>query len=89
MYSVELIVINKEGVRDPEGETLKRYVIDSTLPGKVLDARVGKIIIMKINASSKEEAEDLARRLAEQRRLYNPIVHKIRVRAERVEDSNN
>ncbi|ABP96118.1 MULTISPECIES: phosphoribosylformylglycinamidine synthase subunit PurS [Metallosphaera] len=89
MYKVELIILNKDGVRDPEGETLKRYVIDSTMPGKVADVRVGKIVVVTMEASSREEAEDLTRRLAESKRLYNPIVHKIVVRAERVEDGSN
>ncbi|BCS91670.1 Phosphoribosylformylglycinamidine synthase subunit PurS [Metallosphaera sp. J1] len=89
MYRVELIILNKDGVRDPEGETLKRYVVDSTLPGKVAEVRVGKIVVVTMEASSREEAEKLTRELAEQRRLYNPIVHKLQVRAEKVEDGSD
>ncbi|QKQ99617.1 phosphoribosylformylglycinamidine synthase PurS protein [Metallosphaera tengchongensis] len=89
MYRVELIVINKDGVRDPEGETLKRYVLDPEVPNRISSARVGKFIELLVDASSKEEAERLVAKLAEEKRLYNPIVHKIRVRAERLEDGSS
>jgi len=31
-FTVELIITNKEGVRDPEGETLQKYVARSSRP---------------------------------------------------------
>ncbi|AEB94415.1 MULTISPECIES: phosphoribosylformylglycinamidine synthase subunit PurS [Metallosphaera] len=89
MIKVELIIINKDGVRDPEGETLKRYVVDEVGKDKVADVRVGKVIVIKVNSSSREEAEKFVTRLAEEKRLYNPIVHKVIVRSEKIEDGNN
>ncbi|MEM3863604.1 MAG: phosphoribosylformylglycinamidine synthase subunit PurS [Metallosphaera sp.] len=89
MIKVELIIINKDGVRDPEGETLKRYVVDEVGKDKVADVRVGKVIVIKVNSSSREEAEKFVARLAEEKRLYNPIVHKVLVRSEKIEDGNN
>ncbi|MEM0263169.1 MAG: phosphoribosylformylglycinamidine synthase subunit PurS [Saccharolobus sp.] len=87
MYDVELIIMNKDIVRDPEGETLQRYVIEKVIKD-VLETRVGKYILFKIEANSEENARKLIEKIAKETRLYNPIVHKILIRVKK-NDSDN
>lgn len=79
--------MNKDIVRDPEGETLQRYVIEKVIKD-VLETRVGKYILFKIEANSEENARKLIEKIAEETRLYNPIVHKILIRVKK-NDSDN
>ncbi len=79
IYSVELIIINKDIVRDPEGETLQKYVVEK-FSKNVLETRVGKYIRFKIEASDEKSAKEIIEKVASEGRLYNPIVHKIIVR---------
>ena len=87
-YYVELIITNKEGVRDPEGETIQRYVVNR-FTNEILETRAGKYLLFKVNAGNQQEAEGLVKKLAEEMRLYNPIIHKIEVKVGRTEDSSN
>ncbi|WP_338600464.1 phosphoribosylformylglycinamidine synthase subunit PurS [Sulfolobus tengchongensis] len=82
LYDVELIVINKDSVRDPEGETLQRYVIEKYTKN-VIETRVGKYVQFKIEANSEDEAKKLIEKIAIEGRLFNPIVHKILIRVKR------
>ncbi len=88
MYKVELMILNKEGIRDPEGETILRYMTGKT-DYKIKSIRVGKYLLFDINADNEEEAKDIVYKLANENRLYNPIVHKIDIRVNKIEDSNN
>jgi Phosphoribosylformylglycinamidine (FGAM) synthase, PurS component len=88
MYAVELIIVNKDGVRDPEGETIKRFVIEEQYSGIIGEVKAGKYVRFLVEAKSKDEGESLVKRIAEEKRLFGPFVHKIIVRSERVEDGS-
>ncbi|BFH74522.1 phosphoribosylformylglycinamidine synthase subunit PurS [Sulfurisphaera javensis] len=88
IYYVELIITNKEGVRDPEGETIQRYVV-SRFSDKITETRSGKYLLFKVVSNNKDEAIELVKKLADELRLYNPIVHKIEVKVNRIEDGSN
>lgn len=75
-------------MRDPEGETIHRYIVNK-VTSKVEEVRAGKYLLFNVNSNDKDEAINIVKRIAEEKRLYNPIVHKIEIRAERVEDSGN
>jgi phosphoribosylformylglycinamidine synthase, purS protein len=87
IYKVELIILNKDGIRDPEGETIQKYVVEK-ISKNVNSTRAGKYILFNVESSSPEEAEKTVKRIAEEGRLYNPIVHKIIVRVNRDEDGD-
>lgn len=87
IYKVELIILNKDGIRDPEGETIQKYVVEK-ISKNVNSTRAGKYILFNVESSSPEDAVKTVKRIAEEGRLYNPIVHKIIVRVNRDEDGN-
>ncbi|AHC51823.1 hypothetical protein SUSAZ_07615 [Sulfolobus acidocaldarius SUSAZ] len=88
LYNVELIIISKDGIRDPEGETIQRYVVQKST-NKVRETRAGKYLLFRIESNSSEEAQETVKRIAEEMRLFNPIVHKIIIRVSRSEGSGN
>lgn len=87
-YYVELIIMNKDGVRDPEGETIQRYVVNR-FTEEILETKAGKYLLFKVKTGNQEEAVNLVKKLADEMRLYNPIIHKIEVRVSRIEDGSN
>lgn len=46
-------------------------------------------MLFKVNIDNKDEAIEIVKKIAEENRLYNPIVHKIELRAEKIEDGSN
>ncbi|MCY0860740.1 MAG: phosphoribosylformylglycinamidine synthase subunit PurS [Sulfolobaceae archaeon] len=88
LYQVELIIINKDGVRDPEGETIQRYVVRK-LSDKVLETRAGKYLLFRVESNSSDEAKEVVKKIANESRLFNPLVHKIIIRVVRDESSGN
>ncbi len=79
-YVVEVIVENKPLARDPEGETIHRNLILKGGYNQVTDVRAGKLLRMKVEAHSPEEARALVRKLSDDLRIYNPAAHTIQVR---------
>jgi phosphoribosylformylglycinamidine synthase PurS subunit len=85
LYIVELLIYLKENVRDPEGETIFKYLVSKSSID-VVEVKAGKCLRFKVNSRTKEEAEKLIKRIADELMLYNPLIHKIEVR---IYDSNN
>jgi phosphoribosylformylglycinamidine (FGAM) synthase PurS component len=88
IYTVELIILNKDGVRDPEGETIQQHAVEK-FDKRVLETRAGKYLLFKVETASPEDAELIIRKIAQDARLYNPIVHKIVTRVIRAEDGSH
>ncbi|MCY0874206.1 MAG: phosphoribosylformylglycinamidine synthase subunit PurS [Acidianus infernus] len=82
------MIINKEGIRDPEGEAIKNYIINK-VTDKVKEVKAGKYLSFSVDVKEESEAIELVKKIAYEDRLYNPIVHRIIVRAEKIENSSN
>jgi len=76
---VELIVTTKREVRDPEGESIKMYAVDK-VDKDVTEVRAGKYLLFKLEAGTCQEATEKVMEIAKQARLYNPIIHEVKVR---------
>ena len=72
--------MNKDGVRDPEGETIHKYLILRRGYGQVKNVRAGKILVFEVEANSPDDALSLVKEMSFKLRLYNPSVHKAEVR---------
>lgn len=79
-YDVEVVITNKKQARDPEGETIHKYLILKQGIKAVESVRSGKYLLFKVKASSPEEAVEVIKRICEKYRIYNPTVHDIEVR---------
>ena len=79
-YAVEVIITNKKQARDPEGETIHKYLILKQGVDSIESVRSGKYLLFMVRASSPEEAVEVVRGICERYRIYNPTVHDIEVR---------
>ena len=79
-YLVEVIVENKPLARDPEGETIHQNLILKGGYKQVTSVRAGKLLRMKVEANSPDEARVVVRKLSDDLRIYNPAAHTIQVR---------
>lgn len=75
-----VIVKLKSAVHDPQGETIRRALEQLEL-GQVESVRQGKFFELTVDASSKEEAEKIARDIA-LRVLSNPVLEVFQVEIE-------
>lgn len=64
MFVAKINVTLKESVLDPQGQTVLRTLQDQGRT-QVQDLRVGKYIEIKLNASSLQEAEKVAKEICE------------------------
>jgi phosphoribosylformylglycinamidine (FGAM) synthase PurS component len=79
-YLVEVIVENKPLARDPEGETIHQNLILKGGYKQVTSVRAGKLLRMKVEANSPDEARAVVRKLSDDLRIYNPAAHTIQIR---------
>ena len=75
-----VIVKLKSAVHDPQGETISR-ALDGLGYDKVASLRQGKFFELTLDVESRDEAEAMAREIAE-RVLSNPVLEVFRVEVE-------
>lgn len=80
LYSVEIVISNKPQARDPEGETIMRDLIHKGGVAAVKEVRTGKLLAVKVEAASEEEAHIKVVSMCNDLRIYNPVAHSLNVR---------
>ncbi len=79
-----VVISNKEGARDPEGETILRDLVHRSGFDDVKSIRAGKYLRVDAESSSEEAAEALVRKMCDDLRIYNPAAHSLAVKAGRL-----
>lgn len=77
-YFVYLNISYLDHIKDPEGETIRRELLERAGLGGV-EVRAGKCLRLALEAKSPEDAASSALELARSLRLGNPHVHSIAV----------
>ncbi len=85
IYKVEVLITNKPLAKDPEGETIHRDLLLRSGFSCVKKVRVGKLLMMDIEAGSEEEAKEKAFKACNDLRIYNPVAHTYRIEIRGVE----
>ena len=78
-YSVDVIIENKPGINDPEGDT---FLNDLVLKGNfsnVKKIRSAKMLKFSIIEKNKKLAESKVIKICDELRIYNPLVSKVTV----------
>ncbi len=75
--TVQVLVSPKEGVLDPEGRALQSALHDLG-HAAVNSARVGRVITLELETSSKEVARDQVREMCE-KLLANPVIEQYEI----------
>lgn len=78
-YIVEIVIENKPAAKDPEGATIQRDLINKGGYNQVTSVRTGKMIRAKVEAESSKAAEEITMKFCNELRIYNPVVHTIRI----------
>ncbi|MHA1376757.1 MAG: phosphoribosylformylglycinamidine synthase subunit PurS [Candidatus Helarchaeota archaeon] len=78
-YIVEIVIENKPAAKDPEGATIQRDLLNRGGFTQVTSVRTGKYIRVKVEADSSKAAEELVFKFCNDLRIYNPVVHTIRI----------
>jgi phosphoribosylformylglycinamidine synthase len=74
-YTVEVVIENKPAARDPEGETIWRDLVTKGGYGSVKSIRVAKLLRIKVNAPSEEDAKNTVFKMCNELRIFNPVAH--------------
>lgn len=77
---VEVVITNKRGVRDPEGETIHRQLILRKGYNSINSVKAGKYLLFTVDIEDPNKAIELVKTICEKLRIYNPVVHDIEVR---------
>lgn len=76
-YVASVNVMLKEGIADPQGLTIQRALPALGFEG-VAEVRVGKRIVLKVDASTADEAREQVEQMC-QRLLSNPVIESFEV----------
>lgn len=79
LYTVHVIIENKPGISDPEGETILKDLVLKCSYSSVKKIRSAKMLKFKINEKNKALAEKKIQKLCDDLRIYNPMVSKITI----------
>jgi phosphoribosylformylglycinamidine synthase len=79
VFTVKVVVSNKESARDPEGETIFRDLVSKSNYGQVKSIRSGKFLRFEVLADDPRSARTLVEKMCDDLRIYNPAVHSITV----------
>jgi len=79
LYTVHVIIENKPGISDPEGETILKDLVLKGSYSSVKKIRSAKMLKFKINEKNKVLAEKKIQKLCDDLRIYNPMVSKITI----------
>ena len=80
-FQVKVVVSNKEGASDPEGETIYRDLVSKSGFDQVKSIRTGKFLKLSIVATDAQTAKKVAQKMCDELRIYNPAAHSISVEA--------
>ena len=82
-YIVSIIIENKDGISDPEGDTILN---DLVLKGKyknIRKIRSGTILKFSITEKSQNIAKDKVMKICDELRIYNPLVSQVTATVEK------
>jgi phosphoribosylformylglycinamidine synthase subunit PurS len=79
LYTVHVIIENKPGISDPEGETILKDLVLKGSYSSVKKIRSAKMLKFKINEKNEVIAEKKIQKLCDDLRIYNPMVSKITI----------
>ncbi len=77
LFEVQVIIENKMGMNDPEGETILNDLVLKGSFRSVKKVRSAKMLKFQITSNTKSSAESSVKKLCDELRIYNPMVSKV------------
>jgi phosphoribosylformylglycinamidine synthase PurS subunit len=78
-FIVNVVVSNKEGARDPEGETILHDLVRKSGFDSIVSIRAGKHLRIEVAAPNAASAKRLVTKMCDELRIYNPAAHSCHV----------
>ena len=78
-YNVDVIIENKPGINDPEGDTILNDLVLKGNFSNVKKIRSAKMLKFSITEKNKKLAESKVLKICNDLRIYNPLVSKVTV----------
>ena len=79
LFKVHVIIENKPGISDPEGDTILNDLILKGNFSSVSEVRSGKILKFQIKEKNKNSAKKTVQLLCDELRIFNPLVSKVTI----------
>lgn len=79
VFTVKVVVSNKEGASDPEGDTIYRDLVSKSGFKQVKAIRSGKFLRVSVEAPDVASAKQLVGRMCDELRIYNPAAHSVTI----------
>lgn len=78
-FEVSVVISNKPGVREPEGETILHDLVAKSGFEQVQSIRAGKYLRVRVVARDAAAAEKLVEKMCNELRIFNPAAHSCEV----------
>ena len=79
-FNVNVIIENKSGISDPEGETILNDLVLKGTHKTVSKIKTAKMLKFTIDEKDKKTAESKVQKICDDLRIYNPMVSKVTIR---------
>jgi phosphoribosylformylglycinamidine synthase subunit PurS len=83
-FEVSVVISNKPGVREPEGETILHDLVSKSGFGQVKSIRAGKYLRVNVVGDDAKSAKKLVEKMCNDLRIFNPAAHSCEVTVGRV-----
>jgi phosphoribosylformylglycinamidine synthase subunit PurS len=77
LFEVQVIIENKPGMNDPEGDTILNDLVLKGGSGAIKKIHSAKMLKFQITSPKKESAEKSVKKICDDLRIYNPMVSKV------------
>lgn len=78
-FEVSVVISNKPGVREPEGETILHDLVAKSGFEQVESIRAGKHLRVRVRAADPQSAKRLVEKMCNDLRIFNPAAHSCEV----------
>ena len=79
LYNIHVIIENKPGINDPEGDTILNDLILQKKYFSVKKIKSAKMLKFEIKEKNKNIAKNKIKKICDDLRIYNPMVSKITI----------
>ena len=78
-FNVHVIIENKPGISDPEGETILNDLVLKGNPSAVSKIKTAKMLKFTIKEKDKKSAKTTVQKICDELRIYNSMVSKVTI----------
>jgi len=78
-FTVHVIIENKPGISDPEGDTILNDLVLKGTHKTVSQIKTAKMLKFTIKEKDKKAAEKKVKEICDDLRIYNPMVSKVTI----------